>query len=185
MRAEKLIATTLMLVSMIAAPITAMAAKPAHTPVRPSAAAVVPLTEPEIATLTWMREEEKLARDIYIELNLFWPAKIFTNIAASEQRHFDALGSKLALYGIADPALPGIGSFSNLELQSLHDDLLAQGMVSYAASLAVGVVIEQGDIADLAAAIAGTNSLPLQTTYKHLLNGSENHLRSFEKLLSR
>jgi hypothetical protein len=51
-----------------------------------------------------MREEEKLARDMYLTLNTYFPAKIFTNIAATEQKHFDALGKKLDLYGIADPA---------------------------------------------------------------------------------
>jgi hypothetical protein len=185
MRSEKLIATALVIASLIAAPVTATAAKPAHAAGRPSAAVTVPLTPTEISTLKWMREEEKLARDIYLELNLFWPAKIFTNIAASEQKHFDALGKMLALYGIDDPALPGIGSFSNPALQSLYNDLLAQGLVSYTAALNVGVMIEEGDMDDLAAAIAGTSSVPLRTTYQHLLNGSENHLRSFEKLLSR
>ncbi len=61
-----------------------------------------------------MREEEKLARDVYITMNEKWNAKIFARIAASEQKHFDAIGKKLVLYGIPDPALAGIGDFSVL-----------------------------------------------------------------------
>lgn len=147
--------------------------------------ALTPLSEAEIATLQWMREEEKLARDVYLELNLFWPAKVFTNIAASEQKHFDAIGKKLTIYGVADTALPGIGTYSDPRLQAYHDELLALGMVSYVEALKVGVIIEKQDILDLEAAIDGTASRPLQTTYGHLLAGSRNHLRSFEKLLAK
>jgi hypothetical protein len=154
---------------------------------RPSTATVVlaPLSDAEIATLKWMREEEKLARDIYVAMSTKYPQNIFKNIAASEQKHFDAIGEKLVLYGIEDPALDAPGFFSVQELQDMYDALLAKGWISYADALEVGVAIEKEDIADLAAAIAGTTSRPLATTYQQLLNSSENHLRSFQKLLSR
>lgn len=184
MRITKLLVTALVVTGLTAATVPALAAKGGT--VRVPLAAATSLTElsaAEIATLKWMREEEKLARDVYIELNAFWPAQIFVNIAESEQRHFDALGVKLALYGIADPATDQVGVFTDPELQALHDELLALGMVSRVAALEVGVTIEETDMIDLQAAIDGTTSVPLQVTYEHLLTGSEHHLASFIKEL--
>jgi hypothetical protein len=167
-------------------PIVGVAAGPrASPPALPGSPALTVLSEQEIATLQWMREEEKLARDVYLELSAFYPAKVFTNIAAAEQKHFDALGAKLVLYGVEDPAIADVGVFSNPLLQQQHDELLALGIVSYSEALKVGVAIEEADIVDLQLAIDGTNSRPLDRTYQHLLNGSENHLKAFAKLLAR
>jgi hypothetical protein len=186
MKATRLTAIAVLTCGLAAVPIAALAAGPnASTRVRPAATSVTTLSEDEVATLQWMREEEKLARDVYLELSAFYPAKVFTNVAAAEQKHFDALGAKLVLYGVEDPALADIGMFSNPLLQQRHDELLALGIVSYAEALGVGVAIESDDILDLQAAIDGTSSRPLGRTYQHLLNGSENHLRAFTKLLAR
>ena len=62
------------------------------------------LTPGEIAGLTFMREEEKLARDVYLTLDDAWDLQVFANIARSEQTHMDAIGTLLTRYGIADPA---------------------------------------------------------------------------------
>ena len=188
MKTTQLITTAFITAILVASPMSAMAGKGKSTASkRPSTATVVlaPLTDPEIATLKWMREEEKLARDIYVAMSTKYSQNIFKNIAASEQKHFDAIGEKLVLYGIEDPALDAPGFFSVEELQDLYDALLAKGWISYADALEVGVAIEEEDIVDLKAALAGTTSRPLTNTYQQLLNGSENHLRSFEKLLSR
>lgn len=186
MKATRLTAIAVLACSLAAVPIAALAAGPnASTRLRPAATSLTTLSEDEVATLQWMREEEKLARDLYLELSAFYPAKVLTNIAAAEQKHFDALGAKLLLYGVEDPALTDIGMFSNPLLQQRHDELLALGIVSYAEALGVGVAVETEDILDLQDAIDGTSSRPLGRTYQHLLNGSENHLRAFTKLLVR
>lgn len=184
MRITKLIVTALVVTGLTAATVPALAAKGGTVRVPLAAAtSLTELSEAEIATLKWMREEEKLARDVYIELNAFWPAQIFVNIAESEQRHFDALGEKLELYGIEDPATDQIGVFTDPALQALHDELLALGVVSRVAALEVGVTIEETDMIDLQAAIDGTTSVPLRVTYENLLKGSEHHLASFIKEL--
>ena len=186
MRITKLIVTALVVTGLAAAMAPALAAK-GGTDRAPQvrAAALTELSEAEIATLKWMREEEKLARDMYLTLNTYFPAKIFTNIAASEQKHFDALGKKLVLYGIDDPATDQVGVFTDPALQALYDELLGLGMVSYVEALKVGVIIEETDLTDLEAAIDGTDSAPLARTYQHLLKGSEHHLAAFTKLLAR
>jgi hypothetical protein len=188
MRTIKLFATALVIATVALSPGAAFAGKKgqagANHPTT-TATALTVLSGDEVSTLLWMREEEKLARDVYIVMNEKWSAKIFARIAASEQKHFDAIGKKLALYGIPDPALPGIGDFSVPELQAMYDKLVSQGNVSYVEALKVGVTIEEEDVKDLEAAIAETNAVPLEITYVHLLNGSENHLASFIKVLER
>ena len=67
----------------------------------------------------------------------------------------------------------------------MYDTLVTQGNVSYLEALKVGVTIEEEDIEDLEAAIEETDAVPLEITYVHLLNGSENHLASFIKVLER
>jgi len=186
MKATRLTVIAMLACSLAAVPIAGLAAGPRASPgARPGSPGLVTLSEAEIATLQWMREEEKLARDVYIELSAFYPAKVFTTIAAAEQKHFDAIGAKLVLYGVADPALADVGVFSNPILQQHHDELLARGIVSYTEALNVGVVIEETDILDLQLAIDGTGIAALDRTYQHLLNGSENHLKAFTKLLAR
>jgi len=185
MRITKLIVTALVITGLATAALPAFAAKGGPGTAPQAGAALAPLDEAEVATLKWMREEEKLARDMYITLNTYFPAKIFTNIAASEQKHFDALGKKLDLYGIEDPATDQIGVFTDPELQALYDELLGLGMVSYTEALKVGVIIEKADLTDLEAAIDGTDSKPLARTYQHLLTGSVHHLDAFTKLLAK
>src|SRR4030042_6160303 len=62
------------------------------------------LTDEEIYWLTYMREEEKLARDVYIYLFDMYGSRIFGNISVSEQRHMDALKTLIDKYDIDDPA---------------------------------------------------------------------------------
>ncbi len=145
--------------------------------------AALELSTDEESTLLWIREEEKIARDVYLTLYQQWSAPIFANIAESEQSHMDAVLRKIELFGLEDPALPGVGEFSSDLLQNLYDDLIAQGSLSYIDALVVGATIEDMDIMDLQDAIEQTSNLALQTTYASLLEGSKDHLRSFVALL--
>ncbi len=133
----------------------------------------------EADTLLWMREEEKLARDVYQVLYAQWKDPVFQQIASSEQRHFDAVGDKIETYGLVDPALPGIGDFTNSQIQVLYDELVSSGEVSLVEGLIVGATIEDMDILDLQQSIDATDEKPLKTTYQNLLDGSKNHLRAF------
>jgi hypothetical protein len=137
------------------------------------------LSAEQQALLLWMREEEKLARDVYLHSYARWRQSIFNNIAASEQRHMAAMLNKIEAAGLEDPALAERGQFSESDLQALYDDLTAQSDLSYVDALRVGATIEDLDIRDLLLAIKATDDLSLQTTYQHLLEGSKNHLRAF------
>ena len=68
-----------------------------------------------------MREEEKLARDVYLYMYNEWGLRIFNNIAVSEQRHFEAVGTLLDRYSVEDPAVEtGLGEFNNEDLHGLE-----------------------------------------------------------------
>jgi hypothetical protein len=137
------------------------------------------LSVEETETLLWMREEEKLARDVYLALYARWNDSVLQRIASSEQRHFDALGDKIDQYGLVDPTLPGNGEFADAELQALYDDLVTTGLESATDALIVGATIEDLDIRDLQEAIETTDEAALKTVYGNLLEGSKNHLRAF------
>lgn len=137
----------------------------------------------ETEMLTYMREEEKLARDVYIQMFERWKASIFSNIAVSEQRHMDIMKKMLDKYGLADPVQQEIGAFTNESLQSKYDELVVSGLESYLDALYVGATIEEIDIVDIQHALDGTARKDLATAYQNLLDGSKNHLRAFVKIL--
>ena len=95
----------------------------------------------------------------------------------------DAILKKIKLFGLTDPSLLGIGSFTNPDLQELYSQLIEQGRLSYNDALTAGATIEDKDILDLMNAIKGTKNLALKTTYQNLTEGSKNHLRAFVGLL--
>ncbi len=158
----------------------AQAAPPTPRPV-PSAGATATADAALVKNLTFLREEEKLARDVYNALAAkYSQAAPFVNIAKSEQRHFDTIGVLLVRYGIADPAAGhAAGSFADAGLQTLYNDLVATGGESLAKAYEVGITIETKDIADLEAAIAQTTQADVKAALTNLRNGSRNHLAAF------
>jgi hypothetical protein len=140
------------------------------------------LTTNELKWLIFMREEEKLARDVYTVLGDKWKLNIFSNIADSEQTHTDAVKDLLATYKIDDPVISNeVGVFSSPIIQKLYDDLIAQGYNSSLDALIVGAIIEDLDISDLDKAISETNKTEILSVYENLQKGSRNHLRAFVK----
>ena len=134
----------------------------------------------EAASLQFMREEEKLAHDVYVTLYEQWGLRVFNNISRSEQQHTEAVAYLLDRYDISDPAAGSdFGEFTNADLQGLYDQLVAQGSKSVADALKVGAAIEEIDIRDLQKRLAETDNADIERVYNSLLAGSENHLRAF------
>lgn len=163
----------------------------------------VGLSEHEIDDLMFMREEEKMARDVYAELYQHYKERgteliILANIAASEQRHMDAILKQLDKYQLHDPAA-GLerGDFDNAVLSALYQNLvsdsesnqtildepLSGGKVSPEAALYVGAWIEERDMIDILHAIENTSRADIVGVYTALLCGSRDHLRAFVKHL--
>lgn len=136
------------------------------------------LTQAEIDDLLFMREEEKLARDVYMTFYAEYGRRVFDNISQSEQRHMDAVLGLIVKYGLQDPVL-GFGEFTNQELQELFDSLVATGLQSELDALMVGALIEEVDMEDIVHAMERTNDADILRVYGNLLAGSENHLRAF------
>lgn len=142
------------------------------------------LSSAETETLRFMREEEKLARDVYITLYNQWGLAVFNNISQSEQQHTDKVKALLQAYGVADPVTNDtVGVFQNGQLLALYTQLVALGQKSMLDALYVGALIEETDIADLQQAIAATTHADIANVYSNLMKGSRNHLRAFVGLI--
>ncbi len=137
------------------------------------------LTDEEKNMLKVLREEEKLARDVYLYAYEKYGLPIFSNIGNSEQRHMDQVLFLLEQYGLEDPALPKEGEFVNEELQSLYDQLTSKVDLSLMDALEVGATIEDLDIKDILEFIEDTDKAPIIDTFQRLECGSRNHMRAF------
>lgn len=143
------------------------------------------LSPDEIAGLLYMREEEKLAHDVYLALFNKWGTQVFASIADSETEHTEAIRQLILSHGLEDPAattLPGV--FVNADLQALYDKLVAMGQPSLSDALAVGCLVEETDIRDIQKKLALVFDEPdIVQVYERLLCGSGNHLRAFNDKL--
>jgi len=144
------------------------------------------LTDEEIAGILFMREEEKLARDVYQYLYEAYPLRPFLNISKSEQAHMDAINYLIDTYELVDPVgdnPPGV--FQNEELQKLYDKLIEKGSKSREEALKVGALIEEVDILDLQTELEATaRNEDVIRVFTNLCAASENHLRAFVRVLA-
>jgi hypothetical protein len=142
------------------------------------------LSETEIAALQWMREEEKLAGDVYTTLAEQWGSGVFTNIAAAEFTHTEAIGTLIERYQIEDPTtVTTVGVFTNPVMTQLYTDLVKQGSTSLLDAMIVGATVEDLDIKDLQDRTTETADIKL--VFDNLERGSRNHLRAFERQITR
>jgi hypothetical protein len=137
------------------------------------------LSQEEADALLYMVEEEKLARDIYNALYAIWGSPTFSNIAASEQTHMDAIKNLLAIYDLSDPSSSQAGVFNNSDLQALYDQLVERGSQTLAEAFKVGAAIEEIDILDLQESLGETDNADIQQVFNNLLRASGSHLRAF------
>ena len=154
------------------------------------------ITEEQKYSLAYMWHEEKLAKEIYLELNKLHPAQQLENIATnSEVKHIAAVQEVVAYYDInisnlADyevsysqeelESMP-VGVFAVPEIQDLYNTLYDIGSASKQASLEVGCMVEVVDINDLDDFLvtAGTNQY-LIDTFTFLRDGSYTHYWAFD-----
>ena len=144
------------------------------------------LSQRERENLLFMREEEKLAHDVYVTLGKTWGLPPLANIPQAESRHMEFVKTLLDRYSLADP-LPDqvVGKFPSQQMQALYDQLVAQGEESVEAAIKVGALIEERNIADLSRVLEEADHDDLKVVYQNLLKGSRNHLRTFARQLSR
>lgn len=160
---------------------TVPAAPPAPAGTQPTPESLSP---DEIAGLKFMREEEKLAHDVYVAMDALWSHRSFANIALSETTHTQAILALMTTYAVDDPAAgKPAGVFEDPQLQALYDTLVAAGAASLVEALKVGALIEETDIRDIEVRMAATDAADILQVYDSLLCGSRNHLRAFNSAL--
>ena len=137
------------------------------------------LSQEEINNILFMREEEKLARDVYLTLYQMYGLQIFENIASSEQRHMDAVLTLIEKYNLTDPVVDEIGIFTNETLQELYNHLIEKGSQNLIDAVFVGALIEEKDIIDINSLINTTNNPDIIQIFTNLVEGSANHLKAF------
>ena len=145
------------------------------------------LNDAEQEAILFMREEEKLARDVYSLLDEKWNYPIFSNIRRSEARHMEAMLCLINRYGLEDPVGENErGIFINQQLMDLYQVLTETGTRSLEDALTVGATIEDLDLADLLAARedGSIDNKDVLAVFAELTKGSRNHLRAFIKNLN-
>jgi hypothetical protein len=144
-----------------------------------------PLSEAERQGLIFMREEEKLAHDVYVAMSEVWDIPIFNNISRSESVHMEAVLGLLDKYKIPDPVSDTEpGKFTNADFTKLHQTLVNQGNNSLIEALEAGAFIEETDIADLRERMIQTDNEDLKMVYDNLLSASYRHLRAYIRNLA-
>jgi hypothetical protein len=173
----------------------------------PSAQDSAELDFNEATHLVFMREEEKLARDVYTKLGIHYPdSVVFGNIDDSEQRHTDAVKGMLARYGVEDPNTnDNLGVFTGEEYGDYFTDkyeyLINKGSNSELDALYVGAFIEELDMRDInrcpqviieqdngvdddsQCGLLYTDQPDVINLYQSLLNGSKSHLRGYVRAI--
>ena len=153
--------------------------------------------------LIFMREEEKLARDVYIKLGKRYPDyQVFKLIDDSEQKHTDRIKNVLERYGIEDPSTSDeVGEFTGEDygwyFTEKYDELVAWGCIGDLEALKVGAFIEELDMLDIAqcpkvivetdngiddflsCGKVYTDNPDINRVFDHLMEGSKNHLRAY------
>ncbi|MDQ7032397.1 MAG: DUF2202 domain-containing protein [Desulfonauticus sp.] len=139
-----------------------------------------PLSQQEIRDLMHMREEEKLARDVYLTLYQKWGFRIFNNISQSETWHMQMVKFLIDKYGLNDPVKNDqVGVFTSSQMAKLYKELVKRGLSNKIEALKVGALIEDLDIYDLDEAIKKSDNTDINFVYSRLRTGSTNHMRAF------
>lgn len=145
--------------------------------------AVDTLSDEQVSSLQYLIQEEKLARDVYLEMYKLRGHKKFYNIINSEENHQAQVARLLEIYAIDNP-IQEMDSwvFKDSEFKNLYDKFIAKGGVSVAEAFQAWVDIEKMDIEDIEKIMplfANNNSV--QQVLTSLLEWSKRHLVAFSK----
>lgn len=144
----------------------------------------ISLSDADLVALLKMKEEEKLARDVYATFNAKWGKQPFKHISKAEDTHLKAVVSLLKLYNLPDTIIAEAGKFSDVKIQAFYDEMVLKGDSSLINALSISALIEEMDIADIKSILSSTTNTNLLIVLENLLSGSRNHLRAFDKQLN-
>ncbi len=134
--------------------------------------------------LLFMREEEKLALDLYMEMHRLWGLSVFKSVSGEEKEHMRAMLGLLRIYNLPDPVGNNPpGRFVNAHLRDLYQSLARQGSQSVEEALKACALQEEINMLDLMAASNASTQPKIREIYSELQRDSINHLRSFAHAL--
>ncbi len=155
-----------------------------------------------IDSLAYMGNEERLAYDIYTNLNSAYANSIkqFTNITDSEKRHVGIVQELVRKYNIDITTVQDVqnpvadknisfdempmGRYDIKQIQELYDFLYQKGIKSKQAALEVGCMVEVVDVNDLDRYIEearNDNDDDIISAFEELRSGSYSHYWAFDK----
>lgn len=138
------------------------------------------LSQQDISWLTRMREEEKLARDIYISFWNKWGNDAFVNTSKSEQTHMDYVKVILDRYWIDDPIKDdSVWIFSFYAMKKLYDDFVFKWNKSLLDAFILSADAESLDILDASDLLQQTKNKDIMELYNNLIIWSRSHLRAY------
>ncbi|MDD3078927.1 MAG: DUF2202 domain-containing protein [Paludibacter sp.] len=137
----------------------------------------------DIDGLMLMREEEKMAHDVYVYFYDQYQYRIFDNISKSESRHTESVLNLITYFVYSDPATGIYGQFNNVDIQAIFNELTTEA-TTLEQALATGAYIEEYDIADLKTEISKTENADIIKVYTNLKRASGYHLKAFVKTLA-
>jgi hypothetical protein len=160
------------------------------------------LTQELKDSITYMYNEEKLAKEVYLNVNNEQPVKQLYNIATNaEINHEQAVNDLAVKYDLNITLYPdtvepydqnsvdqyGNGQFAVVAIQELYDILYDKGIQSQKDALEVGCMVEVTDIDDLdnyMQQATDANAEDVLAIFDYLREGSYNHYWSFNQGLN-
>lgn len=143
-----------------------------------------PLTADEIEFLFSIREDEKVAKDLYTAFAGQYPTAIqFSRIAAAEATHIVAVETVLGYYEITYPTLGAPGIFADANRQEQYDELLAKATTLQTA-LETMAALEEENIAAYKAVEANIMNANLNLIVANMIKASSNHLKAAVRQLT-
>jgi len=135
------------------------------------------LTANEIEFLYAVREDEKLARDVYNYFFEKYELRTFSNISKAEVTHITAVERLFYFYSINYPAVGPAGQFNDSARKEYYDNLVNKGVTALEAFKST-TYLEEKDIADYTSVLKDVQNPNIKVVIENLIKGSMNHLKS-------
>lgn len=135
------------------------------------------LTADEIEFVYAVREDEKVARDLYTAFFEKYSLKTFSNISRSEANHMRAVEILLEYYEIDFPAAGEYGVFEDSARQAIYDSLLAKGNTALE-GFRVMAQLEEENIVSYRNVLSDITNPNIKIVIENLGKASENHFKA-------
>ena len=142
------------------------------------------LNADEIELLYAMREDEKLARDLYTFYSTEYPdVPVFKFISVAKSNHIAAIEKILTYYEIDFPKVGDCGVFQDSSLQSRYNDLI--NVDSAMVALVNMAILEEENIVAYTAVLEAVDNPNIRLLLINMVRASSNHLRASVRVIQK